>query len=179
MAHPEQRDFLARVRSRFPEHFLDKSVVDFGSLHVNGNNRWIFEGGSYVGVDIGAGPNVDIVSKAHEFVGDVGGYDVVCSTEMLEHDPHFAQSLNRMFTCLKSGGLMVLTMAGPGRHEHGTARSEPGSSPLTQSTWPDFYANRTPRDVMECFPLWDSLWDVYGFEVCSKVHDTRFFGVKR
>ena len=67
MAHPQQVSFLNLVKQKFPEKFKNCNVVDIGSLDINGNTRFLFEDFEYTGVDIGEGPNVDVVSKGHEF----------------------------------------------------------------------------------------------------------------
>jgi len=72
---------------------------------------------TFTGIDIGPGLNVDIVCSAHEFTSDTL-FDVVISTEMLEHNKYWHQSLRRMYDLLKPGGLLVITCAGYGRHEH-------------------------------------------------------------
>ena len=67
MAHPEQRTFMTYVKEKFPEKFINCRVLDIGSLDINGNNRYLFTDYKYIGVDIGAGNNVDVVCRGHEF----------------------------------------------------------------------------------------------------------------
>ena len=43
MAHPEQVNFLNALKRRFPEKFNKPSVVDIGSLDINGNTRFLFD----------------------------------------------------------------------------------------------------------------------------------------
>ena len=62
MAHHAQRLFFTRVKHRFPERFDGCSVLDIGSLDINGNNRYLFNGGTYIGIDVGQGRNVDVRS---------------------------------------------------------------------------------------------------------------------
>ena len=50
MAHHAQRLFFTRVKHRFPERFDGCSVLDIGSLDINGNNRYLFNGGTYIGM---------------------------------------------------------------------------------------------------------------------------------
>jgi hypothetical protein len=42
MAHQAQQDFCNSVRQLFPDHFRGKTVLDVGSLDINGNNRYLF-----------------------------------------------------------------------------------------------------------------------------------------
>jgi hypothetical protein len=90
MAHPEQRNFCEKVLNKFPEYFKNKRVLDVGSFDVNGNNRFLFTDCEYIGIDVGAGTNVDIVCKTHEL--DLGTYDVIISTECFEHDMFYPES---------------------------------------------------------------------------------------
>ena len=36
MAHPQQQFFVGAVRQLMPDYFSDKSVVEIGSLNING-----------------------------------------------------------------------------------------------------------------------------------------------
>ena len=85
MAHPEQSQYFRSVKNRFPGKFTNCSVLDIGSLDVNGNNRYLFTNYKYVGVDIGPGKNVDVVSRGHEYKSDTL-FDIVISSECFEHD---------------------------------------------------------------------------------------------
>jgi GT2 family glycosyltransferase len=60
---------------------------------------------------------VDVVSLAHEFTTE-RPFDVVLSTEMLEHDPHWQASVRRMSEVVRPGGSVFVTCAGPGRPAH-------------------------------------------------------------
>lgn len=148
MSHPEQRRWCLQLKNDFPHFFKNKKVVDFGSLDINGNNRILFEDCDYTGVDIGPGPNVDIISLCHEFPGEEL-YDVVCSTEMLEHDMYWEKSLKRMYNLVKSEGLLFFTCKSTGSGEHGTINREPGSSPWTslRSDWKFYYKNLSQEDI--------------------------------
>ena len=56
-------------------------------------------------------------------------FDTVISTEMLEHDPHWRESVQRMIDLVKGqtpfglGGTLIITCAAPGRGEHELACS--------------------------------------------------------
>lgn len=136
MAHQAQQEFVVSVKKKFPSHFVRRTVLDFGSLDVNGNNRGFFIGCEYVGVDIGAGPNVDVIKPAKEFFTDAA-IDVIISTEMLEHDKDWQDSLRNMYHILTSNGLLIVTCAAPGRIAHGYKLSKPNDSPYTNN----YYAN--------------------------------------
>jgi SAM-dependent methyltransferase len=81
-----------------------------------------------------------------DFDGPDASFDVVVSCECMEHNPAWAATTTNMVRVLKPGGLLLLTCAAPGRPEHGTPMTDPGSSPLTASKGQDHYRNLTPRD---------------------------------
>ena len=94
MAHLAEQTFCLRTKETFPEYFKGVNVCDIGSLDLNGNNHYLFEDYSYVGIDIGRGPNVNIVSKGHEFKPlDGKKYDTVISTEVFEHDMYWKETI--------------------------------------------------------------------------------------
>src|SRR5664279_730454 len=112
--HKAVRKFCESVKQRHPEYFTGKDVLDCGSLDINGNNRYLFSGGTYLGIDICEGKNVDVVTPVHLF--EPGrSYDVVISTEMLEHDSNCILSLQNMFFHTNYGGLLIFTAAGTNR----------------------------------------------------------------
>jgi SAM-dependent methyltransferase len=105
----------------------DKTVLEVGSYDVNGSVRPLFEGcREYIGVDMREGPGVDYVMNAHDLrfapgyfeINTTGLFDIVISTEMLEHDPAFWLSLKEMGRVLKPGGDLILTARGNGFPNH-------------------------------------------------------------
>ena len=172
MAHPEQREFCISVRNKFPSYFHNKSVLDVGSLDINGNNRYLFNDCSYIGNDIGSGKNVDLVIPIHKFY-PFYLYDVVISTEMLEHDQYYFLSLKAMLRILKSPGLLIITAATKGRPEHGTINFKPEDSPYTNH----YYRNITKKmlndglDFEKNFTEWKCI-------INHKACDIYFWGIK-
>jgi GT2 family glycosyltransferase/SAM-dependent methyltransferase len=148
LMHPEAHQFVAQVRARFPAWFRGKRVLEVGSLNINGTVREFFTDCEYVGIDLAPGPGVDRVIRAHDLI-ELDAYDVVISTEALEHDRYWERSLVQMVANLKPGGLFVLTCAGPNRAEHGTARTDTFSSPFTM----DYYRNLSAADLRRFLPL--------------------------
>lgn len=94
-----------------------KETLEVGSLDVNGSVRSLFSGG-YTGIDMRDGPGVDIVGTADALPFVAHRFDVVVSTEMLEHDPSPWLSLAEMGRVLKTGGHLILTTRGNGFFEH-------------------------------------------------------------
>ena len=176
MAHKEQQDFFAYVKSMYPSYFKDGKVLDVGSLDINGNTKHFFEQPfSYIGLDLAAGPNVDVVCPAHLF--DCGyKFDVVTSAECFEHDMYWVRTIQNMIRLLRPGGLMFWSCASDGRPEHGTARTTPQDAPLL--VWPDYYRNLNDQDV-RCAIDVDSIFSTYEFQVNNNTHDLYFFGIKR
>ena len=170
--HREQQDFCERVKNSFPEFFKNVSVVDFGSLDINGSNCYLFEGGRYLGIDIGPGKNVDLICRAHEYNPEEQ-HDTVISTEMLEHDEFWEKSLEKMYEVARPGGLVFFTCATTGRLEHGTRRTTPGDAPFVG----DYYRNLTEGDVRSVWRDMDKLFSTYHFEVGPPA-DLRFYGIK-
>jgi SAM-dependent methyltransferase len=179
MAHFEQQDFCARVRAMWPAYFVNKRVLDCGSLDINGSNRPFFSGGEYIGIDLGPGRGVDVVCPIHLYDAPKESFDVVISTECLEHDRHWKESLLHMVWLLKPGGLMVVSCATTGRAEHGTRRTSPLDSPLTSALdgWADYYKNLTEEDVMHAITV-QNLFDCYAFEVNQAHADLYFWGIR-
>tara|TARA_R100000388_G_scaffold47110_1_gene35582 strand:- start:589 stop:1131 length:543 start_codon:yes stop_codon:yes gene_type:complete len=180
MAHKQQFEFVEKVKSLFPSYFRDSLVYDFGSLDINGNNKVHFEGGKYVGIDIGEGKNVDVVSLAHEFVADKKA-DVVISTEMLEHDMYWRKSLEKMLSVLKPNGLLVITCATTGRREHGTSQSSDSDSPFTSQIegWSDYYKNLTIEDVASVLHPPKNFEPFFENATTKFPCDYQFYGIKK
>lgn len=182
MAHAEQVDFCARVRAMFPRYFKPgQLVLDVGSLDINGSNRTLFEHPvNYVGLDVGRGPNVDMVCPVHEYESPAGAFDVIVSTECFEHDQYYEKSLQRIVRLLKYQGLFFFSCATTGRAEHGTRRSNPGDSPLTTAIqgWSDYYKNLTEDDVRRAISV-ENCFSAFAFEVNAAHADLYFWGIRR
>jgi SAM-dependent methyltransferase len=180
MAHKEQQDFLISVKEKFPEKFKNCRVLDIGSLDINGNNRYLFENYSYVGVDIGPGKNVDVVCRGHQYDSD-RQFDIVVSTECFEHDEFWVLTIENAIRLTKSNGMFLFTCATTGRKEHGTRRtSSAHESPFTSQLENDYYKNLTANVVMDNIEVQKYFSD-FGFSNTegSKHPDLYFWGIKR
>jgi SAM-dependent methyltransferase len=96
------------------EEVRGKSCLEVGSLDVNGSARSLvtrFQPALYLGVDMQAGPGVDEVCGAEGLIPRFGlcSFDVVISTEMLEHVLDWRAVLHNLKGVLKPGGLMLIT----------------------------------------------------------------------
>jgi len=180
--HNEICQWMIWVRLLFPGHFVTGRILDVGSLDINGNNRYLFGAtAQYEGIDIVAGPNVNHVGYMHEWAPGrpAESYDVVISTDCLEHDKYWRETLKDMVRLLRGGGLMAWTCAGEGRDEHGTTRLNPYASPGTH----DYYGNITPEMVRQQVFAPEDIFSAWDFNCCTNTMgpglDTRFWGVKK
>lgn len=179
MAHIWQQQFVQRTKELFPESFHQKTVLDIGSMDINGNNRGYFTECQYTGIDVGEGPNVDVVCSGHLYRPDeYEVFDTIISTECLEHNPYWKETLIRAMSLLKHGGLLVMTCAGRGRGEHGTSRSGPETNPAAMAKWGDYYHNIEEGELADAL-LPESLFNwfclqYHGENVC----DLYFWGKK-
>ncbi|PMM40246.1 methyltransferase domain-containing protein [Vibrio splendidus] len=181
MAHPQQIKYCQSIKEKFPSYFKDKFVLDIGSLDINGANRDLFESCKYIGVDIGIGKNVDIVSKGHELTLPNETFDTIISTECFEHDMYYQETILNIIRMLKPGGLFLFTCATEGRPEHGTSRtSSEADAPFLQQhgEWSDYYKNLTEKDVREFIDVEQEFSD-YHFDVNEESYDLYFFGIKK
>lgn len=111
--HPESmdrcRDFIAQYLSRFNK----LTIADVGSYDVNGNYRSLFDrsGWEYTGLDVVAGPNVDIVLPPEEDAEwpCVGAYDVVISGQCAEHVRKPWKWIKQVASLARTGGLVWIT----------------------------------------------------------------------
>lgn len=171
VVHPESYQFVEMVKAEYPQYFTGKKVLEVGSLDINGSVRQFFTDCDYTGIDIAEGNGVDYVSKAHEYVCPET-HDVVISSEMLEHDKFWQQSLKQMYDNLKAGGLLAISCAGPARPEHGTTRTDTYSSPFTT----DYYRNISKEDLLGVLP--SELFSECTIGYARGQEDLHFWGVK-
>lgn len=170
--HNEAIKYVWSVYDKHPKAFINKIVLDVGSMDINGNNRSFFEGCHYTGLDLGHGKNVDVICPIHKYNPGIL-YDTIICTEMLEHDEHYKQSLQNMYKLLKPGGLLVLTAASNNRPEHGTKRTTPHASPNT----PDYYQNITLNMLVNS--LQPGLFAESQTTQSPDLRDIYFYGIKK
>jgi len=86
-------------------------IIDIGSYDVNGSYKQYFshEGWRYRGVDLAAGPNVDIVlQSAYQLPLASQSVDVIVSGQAFEHIEYFWLTWLEMVRVLKPGGYIFL-----------------------------------------------------------------------
>lgn len=119
--HPSILDFIRQILK--PSEVQGKRIIEVGSLDVNGSARpMVMSMGpaEYWGVDCWLGPSVDVVCKADDLERTFGreSFDIVLSTEMLEHVEDWRLVVSQLKRAVKKGGLLVLTTRSPGFPYH-------------------------------------------------------------
>lgn len=143
--HSSVMDFLRRsIDSTF---VTARDVLEVGSLNVNGSPRSLvypMHPGKYIGVDQVPGSGVDKVASACHLVEEFGidAFDLVISTEMLEHAEEWRIAVSQMKRVTKAGGHLIITARGPGFPRH---------------DFPADYWRFTPADFAQIFVDMDIL----------------------
>src|SRR5438093_11279486 len=105
---------LFGFRSISASEVAGKRVLEIGSADRNGSLRPIIESyhpREYVGIDVEPGPGVDWVAEAGQ-VADVFGedsFDLVVSTETLEHIRDWRGAVSNIKRVCRRGGVVLLT----------------------------------------------------------------------
>ncbi len=103
-----------RIMRYFVETYLDSrqqyDILDVGSYDVNGSYKPLFNNPlwKYTGLDIEAGPNVDVVSKGNYDFGLDKQYDVIVSGNCLEHVENPQQWIWEVEKYVKPGGIVCI-----------------------------------------------------------------------
>lgn len=107
-----------------PEEVRGKRVIEVGSYDANGSLRPLVESyypEEYIGVDIAEGPGVDIICKAEDILNRFGkeSFDIVISTELLEHIWDWRKVVHNIKNICKPGGIILITTRSYGCPYHG------------------------------------------------------------
>jgi SAM-dependent methyltransferase len=101
------------------EWIAGRTVIEFGSHNENGSYREIIEPmepASYIGVDLKAGPGVNITG---DFLAlPFQEHAVVVSTETIEHVYDWQAFVYLIKQACRPGGYMILTTRAPGFGRH-------------------------------------------------------------
>jgi hypothetical protein len=102
-----------------------RAIVEVGGRNVNGSIRAMFAGPPYLGVDLVAGADVDLVADCaapatHWLILDALGQqpDTVICCEVLEHTPEADAIVRNCLMLVEPGGYVILTCATAPRDEH-------------------------------------------------------------
>jgi len=101
-----------------------KRVIEVGSRDVNGSIRPLiksYDPQDYIGVDIVGGPGVDVICSAENLVYEFGeqSFDVVISTELLEHLRDWKSVIHNIKSICRTKGIILLTTRSYGFSYHG------------------------------------------------------------
>ncbi|MFZ5998464.1 MAG: class I SAM-dependent methyltransferase [Nitrospirota bacterium] len=113
------------VKNLTKEEVQGKRVLEIGSYDANGSLRPILETwqpAEYVGVDIEKGPGVDVICKVEDIIREFGkeNFDVVISTEVIEHVLDWRKALSNMKNICKPDGIILITTRSYGYPFHPT-----------------------------------------------------------
>ena len=109
--HQSSFDHMQDLAARYLDRAQEVTIADIGSHDVNGSYRPIFRAPcwSYCGVDLSAGPNVDVVlSSPYRFPFATASFDLVVSGQAFEHIDYFWLSWLEMVRILRPEGLIFL-----------------------------------------------------------------------
>lgn len=120
--HQGAYSFVARMVMQLPPR---RRVVELGSRIVrgpwpcSGSVRPLFPSAEYLGVDRVPGEGVDVVADAATWKPrPLHRFDTVVCTEVLEHAANAEQICANARALLVRGGVLLVTVAGPGREPH-------------------------------------------------------------
>lgn len=178
MSHQQQLQYCVSLRNTMPDYFINKKVLEIGSLDINGSVRPFFHECEYTGVDLGPGVGVDVIAEGQNYDAPDESFDTVLSTECFEHNPHWKETFSNMIRMCKKKGLVFFTCATDGRGEHGTSRTDPGSSPLTIGKGWEYYQNLNEKHFTDSFNL-NKKFIFHSFSRDLHSCDLYFFGIKK
>lgn len=126
--HKQAYDYVADAVKKYGPF---ESVLELGSQDMNGSVKPLFKDSvSYIGLDVAEGSGVDVVFDPDDPWIPSPKVDAVVCCEVLEHVEEWYRVLYHAYECLKPGGRLILTCAGPDRKVHsgvtGKRQLEPG-----------------------------------------------------
>ena len=178
MAHEAQLEFINTMSKHLPQFFNNVRVLEIGSLDIKGTIRQFYNNCEYTGIDVALGKGVDIVCQGQDYDIHDGYYDHVISCECMEHNPYWLETFLNMIRLCRPGGLITMTCAAIGRDEHGTARTDHESSPLTVSIGWNYYKNLSENHFRKKI-VFDEHFDLNRFWCNWGRSDLYFAGIKK
>ena len=114
--HDTAAAFGAAFFRCYADAFEEARILEVGAGDVNGTLRGCAPRGSrYTGIDVAAGPGVDVVlSDPYAYPFKSATYDVVVSSSCLEHDQMFWLTFAEMCRVLRAGGFIYLNVPSNG-----------------------------------------------------------------
>lgn len=115
--------------------------LDLGGRDVNGTVHDLFPNVEWMVLDIEPHESVDIVADVTEWFPDgTTTWDLVISTETIEHVKAWGRIVSAGFHSLRTGGYMIVTGGSTGRGPHSCI----GHVPVPEGEW---YGNVHPDDL--------------------------------
>ena len=160
--HAEVYGYVANLVGRLSPRLR---VVEFGGRNFNGSVRPLFSSvESYVSTDLYAGPTVDWVGNALDYMPTEPIDTVVCC-EVLEHTPEWPELLQHAYNMLPKDGVLIMTCAAPPREPHSGidgeqvrdgeyyANVEPAACEKTMHAigWSEYEIQTADRGDLYCF----------------------------
>lgn len=109
--HPEAYRFIA-------QHIgTPASVLEVGSLNINGSPRALAPTATWWGIDRQAGRDVDEVCDAETWTSP-NRFDLAICAEVFEHTGYVTRILRMIASHLQPGGRLLVTCATHGRDPH-------------------------------------------------------------
>ncbi len=115
---------LFGARNLGSDEITGKKTLEIGSCDVNGSLRPFVESrkpAEYIGIGIVPGPGVDIICDAENLLDkfELASFDLVISTELLEHVRNWRKVISNIKKVCKLGGIILLTTRSIGFPFHG------------------------------------------------------------
>lgn len=130
---------VARFAAGLGLDALEGTGIDLGGRDVNGTVHGLFPGVSWTVLDIEPHPSVDIVADVTTWEPQ-GQYDIVLSTEAIEHIAAWPRIIQAGYAVLSPGGYMIVTGGSTGRGPHSCT----GVVPLPAG---EHYGNVSPDEL--------------------------------
>ena len=154
--HKSSLEHVERLVGRYlvHQHHKPLEIIDIGSYDVNGSYKPFFDrpGWKYTGVDLAAGPNVEVVLQSpYRLPFASHSVDVIVSGQAFEHVEFFWLTWMEMARVLKPGGMIFLLAPSRGPEHR-----------FPQDCWrfyPDAYralAKYTRMDLLEVSTDWEA-----------------------
>lgn len=160
--HDAAMNYVVRTLDALDFRNPKKSVLEIGSRDVNGSVRPLFAGAaSYTGIDVRAGHGVDEVANGEHY-GEPEAFDLVITTEVLEHCRHAKALCANALRILKPGGVFILTAAGDDRPQHGNDGGDVSD---------EFYRNVSEAQLSEWLTPFEDSGGTVTIEVNERDHD--------
>ena len=157
--HQGNREWLTHAQTRFGQW---SSILELGSLDINGTARSILRGDLYIGVDRVAGPGVDVVCDAEHTQFDLDRqFDCLLCTSVLEHTPRWREILTHNLQWLRYDGVLLLSWGAEGNQHHAPEPWKPvpvgdvleWACPLTRIVEAYWEGSRFKNDCAGCYDL--------------------------